>query len=206
MVTLSEFIGGVANKLLGIGEITSGQSELGIGCATGNLGDSARALVTIKTPTLNKKVDPAPSYNSVYSALKTSISQADSYVLGRNMTTVEIIQKVLFNALAIRVPHWDAGRYDSKDLIGIDPAMATVQTFTGLNNEVSVANINGYFSNMTTAINKYTAPTFYKMSFVSATTSSSCSSCSSSSSTSSSSCSCSSCSSSWFIAYYDIGM
>lgn len=206
MVTLSEFIGGVANKLLGIGETTSGQVNLVMMCKTGNLGDSATASVKIKTPTLNKKVDPAPSYDSVCSALKTSISQADSYVLGRNMTTVEIVQKVLFNALAIRVPHWDMGRYDSKDLIGIDPAMATVQTFTGLNNEVSVANINGYFSNMTTAINKYTAPTFYKMSFVSATTSSSCSSCSSSSSTSSSSCSCSSCSSSWFIAYYDIGM
>lgn len=206
MVTLSEFIGGVANKLLGIGEITSGQVNLVMMCKTGDLGDSATTTVTIKTPTLNKKVDPAPSYNSVYSALKKSISQADSYVLGRNMTTVEIVQKVLFNALAIRIPHWDMGRYDNKDLIGIDPAMATVQTFTGLNNEVSVANINGYFSNMTTAINKYTAPTFYKMSFVSATTSSSCSSCSSSSSTSCSSCSCSSCSSSWFIAYYDIGM
>ena len=205
MVTLSEFIGGVATKLLEIGEITSGQSqrtfEYGI-----NGGVIASMHVTIKTPTLDKKVDPAPSYNSVYSALKTSISQADSYVLGRNMTTVEIVQKVLFNALAIRVPHWDLGVYDNKDLITLDSAMATVQTFTGLNNVISVANINGYFSNMTTAINKYTAPTFYKMSFVSATTSSSCSSCSSSSSTSCSSCSCSSCSSSWFIAYYDIGM
>lgn len=206
MVTLSEFIGDVATKLFGIGEITSGQGEKTILCATGELGNSARTTVRIKEPTLNKKVNPAPSYDSVCSALKTSISQADSYVLGRNMTTVEIVQKVLFNALAIRVPHWDLGVYDNKDLIGIDPAMATVQTFTGLNNEVSVANINGYFSNMTMAINKYTAPTFYKMSFVSATTSSSCSSCSSSSSTSSSSCSCSSCSSSWFIAYYDIGM